>query len=211
MRANAFVVIFGVVLVAVVAGCGGGTKKVSPDIWVPKVCSQVAKWNRPTQADATKIKNLNLQLSKPGIFPSSALKAARKQYVAALAGLISASTRFRAAMEELAPPNVKDGEKIQQDIDDALAKLAPALKKAKRQVASMRTDYPLSLEVRGNVRTGTEIIGSPANPKFMSDLAKFMNPFTSKFNNVYSPLLRAFKTPGLKPIVNKTPECQNFG
>jgi len=117
---------------------------------------------------------------------------------------------FFAAAESVYD-KVKDGEKIQQDIDDALAKLAPALKKAKRQVASMRTDYPLSLEVRGNVRTGTEIIGSPANPKFMSDLAKFMNPFTSKFNNVYSTLLRAFKTPGLKPIVNKTPECQNFG
>jgi hypothetical protein len=212
MRANASVLISGAVIVAVAAGCGGGTKTVSPDIWAPKVCSQVVKWDRSVKADATKITNLNLQLRKPGIYDTSALVEARNGYVTALAGMVTASTRFRATMAKLDPPDVKDGEEIQQAINDALTKLVPALKKAKRQLVSMRTDYPFSLSVRGNLNTGkTEIIYSPANPAFTKDVAKFLNPAIIAFDNISLPFRRAFKAPELKATVEKTPECPNMG
>jgi hypothetical protein len=178
------IVLVGVVAALVLAGCGGGSKKTSPEKYVSKVCVSVGVWQKAISSDSQKLQSL---LAEASTSPDPA--KLKTQMVNFVGDLVSETKQMQSELKAVGEPNVKNGAEIEKRLNAGIAKLVTALSNAKKQAEALPTNDAAGFG------TGAQAVGS-AIVTAGSSLGSTLSGLSSS---------------ELSSAANKDPDCQKIG
>lgn len=121
-------------LAASACGGGDGSAGASPDEYAADVCNAISAWQKDLQASANR---MNAAI---GSSPTPA--AVKAQFVKFMDSAIAATNRMLGKVKAAGPPAVDDGEKLQRDVENALAKAEQAFTRSRDKAKTLPTEDP---------------------------------------------------------------------
>ena len=154
-----------VVLAFAAAGCGGGGggddngngSAAAPDIWAASVCGALGNWVTSLQDGS---RRLGTQMRE-----TKDLKTVKARFVSFLEDAEQSSKELVDKVKEAGPPDVEQGEAIQEDLVTALEKVNESFSNAVDKAEKLSTDSlqsfssgvgKLSQDVQSNLATTGE-------------------------------------------------------
>ena len=143
MHARSSVVLFGLVIAFVAAGCGGGgAKKASPEKYVSTVCSSADAWSTGVDSYVKKLDGLYAQLTR-----TSDLPKLKTKLVSFLDGLVTEAETLQSSIEAVGQLDVKNGAKIAKIVDARIARVVKIAKRAKAKLEALPTNDATSFAI----------------------------------------------------------------
>jgi hypothetical protein len=156
------VLLTAIVLAFAAAGCGGGggggsgdnASATEPSVWAASVCGALGNWVKSLQAGSQDLSSA-LRNTKD-------LKSVKAGFVTFLEDAEESSGEMVDKVEEAGPPDVSQGEAIQDDLVDTLGKVEQSFSKAVDNANELSTSSlqafssgvgKLSEDVQGNLAT----------------------------------------------------------
>ena len=135
LRLFAFLAVAAMLVIAA-AGCGGNggggsSDGKSADTWASEVCGALTSWVDGLQASSQSL-GRDLRNTKD-------LKAVKAKFVTFLQDAESRTAQMTAKIEEIGPPDVDDGEKIQRELGDAFEKARGSFARATESAKNLST------------------------------------------------------------------------
>jgi len=123
---------------AVLAGCGG-SRSVSPGVYVKSVCVAFGDWKDTIQSAAVALQSSGAS--------SAPRQVAKEDYQRFIAALVTATRRATRALRSAGAPSVAGGSKAAARLTSAFDSATRGLVKAGAQAKSIRTDSPTAFQV----------------------------------------------------------------
>jgi ABC-type transporter Mla subunit MlaD len=181
------VLVVATLVIALAAGCGGGTKKTSAGDFVDATCVDLAAW-------ATSIQKAFADLQEIGQFDASdpvSAQALLRKLSAALGEADSATSKLASGIESRGAPDIASGADIKKTLVDALNKLRDILSSTRTEVDNF------------DVKTAS---ASDAD-KFKNDL----NDLTPQIADAFAGLDPLDKNADLKSAFDNSAKCKEAG
>jgi hypothetical protein len=181
-----------IVLAFAAAGCGGGgdggngdsASATEPSVWVADVCGALGNWVKSLRAGSQEL-NSALQNTKD-------LKAVKAGFVTFLEDAEESSGEMVDKVEEAGPPDVSQGEAIQ---DDLVATLG-----------NVQQSFSQAVDKANELSTSSLQAFSSGVGKLSEDVQNNLATTGEKFNS----LSDRYKVPELDDATDDEPACQQF-
>jgi hypothetical protein len=186
------VVLSAVVLAFAAAGCGGGddggnggnSPPAQVDVWMASVCGALANWGKSLQAGVQDLRSATRD--------SKNLTTYKARFVTSLEDAEESSGEMVEKVKEAGPPNLAQGEAIQDDLVSTLEKIPESFSRA----ADRAKDLPTS--DRQSFANGVRPLSE--------DLEESLVTVSSEFNS----LSDRYQSPEIDDAKDGEPACQQF-
>jgi hypothetical protein len=167
------------------AGCGGGGGSsysgAKPEAWAANVCGGLSDWAQGLQAGS---RQLSADLRKAKSIPE-----VKSKFVAFIENAQSSADTMIAKVKTAGPPAVKDGDKLQQDLEAGLQQARESFARAVLRAKALPTNNPRAFS------DGVTQLGS--------DVEKELTAIGETFNNLGG----KYKDKTLDAATSKEPAC----
>jgi hypothetical protein len=185
------VLLSAVVLAFAAAGCGGdgggngdSASATAPDVWAESVCGALGNWVKSLQTGSQ-------DLSK-ALRNTKDLKTVKAGFVSFLEDAEESTGEMVEKVEEVGPPNVSQGEAIQDDLVAALGEVQQSFSKAVDRANALSTS---------SLSEFSSGVG-----KLSEDVQENLATTGGEFNN----LSERHQSPELDDATDGEPACQQF-
>lgn len=188
------VLLTAVVLAFAAAGCGGGgdgdggngdsASAAAPDVWAASVCGALGTWVKTLQDSS---RDLGTALGN-----TKNLKNVKAKFVAFLEDAEESSAEMIEKVEEAGPPDVDQGEAIQDDLVAALTKVQKSFSNASDKANALSTS---SLQSFSNG---------------VGNLSQSVQNKLSATGTEFNQLSERYQAPELDDATDGEPACQQF-
>jgi hypothetical protein len=186
------VLLTAIVLVFAAAGCGGGgdggngdsASATEPSVWAASVCGALGNWVKSLQASSQDL-GTTLRNTKN-------LKTVKARFVTFLEDAEESSGEMVAKVEEAGPPNVSQGEAIQDDLVATLGGVQQSFSQAVDKANELSTSSLQSF--------------SSGVSKLSEDVQDKLATTGGEFNS----LSTRYQSPELDDATDGEPACQQF-
>lgn len=188
----AVVLLTAIVLAFAAAGCGGGDDggngdSASPapvDVWMASVCGAFVNWGKSLQAGVQDLGSATRD--------SKNLKTYKARFVTTLEGAEESSAEMVEKVKEAGPPDLAQGEAIQDDLVSTLEKIPESFSSAADKAKDISTSDAQSFA--NGVRPLSE------------DLEESLSTVSEEFNS----LSTRYQSPEIDDAIDGEPACQQF-
>jgi hypothetical protein len=186
------VLITAIVLAFAAAGCGGGgdggngdsASAAEPGVWAASVCGALGSWVKSLQADSQDLSS--------ALRDTKDLKTVKARFVTFLEDAEQSSGEMVDKVEEAGPPNVSQGEAIQDDLVATLGGVQQSFSQAVDKANALSTSSLQSF--------------SSGVSKLSEDVQDKLATTGGEFNS----LSDRYQSPELDNATDGEPACQRF-
>jgi hypothetical protein len=185
------VLLSAIVLAFAAAGCGGdgggngdSASATAPDVWAASVCGALGNWVKSLQAGSQDL-SASLRDTKD-------LKNVKARFVTFLEDAETSSGEMVEKVKEAGPPDVSEGEAIQDELVAALTKVEQS--------------FATAVDKANDLSTSSLKSFSTGVGKLSEDVQENLANTGSEFNN----LSDRFQSPELDDATDGEPACQQF-
>jgi hypothetical protein len=186
------VLLSAVVLAFAAAGCGGGgdggngdsASSTAPDVWAASVCGALGTWVKSLQAGSQDLST--------ALRDTKDLKAVKARFVTFLEDAEESTGEMVEKVEEAGPPDVDQGEAIQDDLVAALGEVQQSFSTAVDKANALSTS---------SLQEFSSGVG-----KLSQDVQDNLATTGGEFNN----LSDRYQSPELDNATDGEPACQQF-
>jgi hypothetical protein len=185
------VLLSAIVLAFAAAGCGGdgggngdSASATAPDVWAASVCGALGNWVKSLQAGSQDL-SASLRDTKD-------LKNVKARFVTFLEDAEKSSGEMVEKVKEAGPPDVSEGEAIQDELVAALTKVEQS--------------FATAVDKANDLSTSSLKSFSTGVGKLSEDVQENLANTGSEFNN----LSDRFQSPELDDATDGEPACQQF-
>jgi hypothetical protein len=186
------VLITAIVLAFAAAGCGGGgdggngdsASAAEPSVWAASVCGALGNWVKSLQADSQDLSS--------ALRDTKDLKTVKARFVTFLEDAEQSSGEMVDRVEEAGPPNVSQGEAIQDDLVATLGGVQQSFSQAVDKANALSTSSLQSF--------------SSGVSKLSEDVQDKLATTGGEFNS----LSDRYQSPELDNATDGEPACQRF-
>lgn len=185
------VLLTAIVLAFAAVGCGGGddggngdNSPAKVDVWMASVCGALVNWGKSLQAGVQDLGSATRD--------SKNLKAYKARFVTSLEGAEESSQEMVEKVKEAGPPDLAQGEAVQDDLVSTLEKIPESFSRAADKAKDLPTSDGQSFA--NGVRPLSE------------DLEESLSTVSGEFNS----LSTRYQSPEIDDAIDGEPACQQF-
>lgn len=170
------------VVLALAAGCGGGSDSSSSDEWASTVCGALDEWGKSLQAGS--------QALRPAMENTQDLENVKEKYIGFLEDAEQSSQQLVDEVESAGPPEIEEGQEVQSDLVSALENVQESFARAVDRAEELSTKDGDSL------RSGVGLLSN--------DVEKNLQAAGSFFKGIGE------RSPELEEAMAGDPKCGQF-
>jgi hypothetical protein len=162
---------------------GGGAGGTDPGKYAASVCGALVDWQTTLQNSGTEMSS--------GLSSSSTPSEVKSKFVDFMSAAVDATETLQSKAKSAGPPDVKDGEKFQADLDGALDTAVKAFKNARDKAKQLPTSDTAAFQSQASALGQT--------------LTQEGNKISTQFNG----LSGKYDSKDLNDAFDKEPSCKN--
>ena len=170
------------VVLALAAGCGGGSDSSSSDEWASTVCGALDEWGKSLQAGS--------QALRPAMENTQDLENVKEKYIGFLEDAAQNSQELVDEVKSAGPPDTDEGQALQSELVSALEKVQESFARAVDRAEELSTKDGDSL------RSGVGVLSK--------DVEKNLQAAGSFFKRIGE------RAPELEEAMDDEPKCGQF-